>query len=490
MTPPAARHDDVWVGLDVGTQGARALAVSAGGRVVGSGARALRSRREGIRHEQDPRAWWEAVAAASRDALGAVAPERVRGVATCATSGTILLVDGDGAPLTPGLMYDDARASEQAARIDAKGALGVRIAPTWALAKLLWMLDEWPDLARGARLAHQADVVTRRLAGHDVPSDSSHALKTGYDQLLEAWPRGALDALGVPEALLPGVVRCGSLLGEVCARAAGETAIPAGTPVIAGMTDGCGAQLAAGALREGCWNSVLGTTLVLKGASARLVRDPDGVLYCHRAPDGGWLPGGASSTGAGVLAARFPARDLDELGRRAESFERTSVLAYPLVSRGERFPFAAADAEPFMLGEPAGEGEHFAALLHGVAFVERLCFDYVDLLGASTAGDLSLSGGGTRSRYWCQLRADVLNRPLRLVEHAQAAFGMAVLAAAAGRDGADVADEMVRTRAVLEPRPDRAERFVEPYLRLVDELERRGWLRAPLARHARSRAAG
>jgi sugar (pentulose or hexulose) kinase len=484
VTPSAVRHDDVWIGLDVGTQGARALAVSAGGRVVGSGAAALRSRREGIRHEQDPRQWWQAVAAAGRAALAGVAPERVRGVATCATSGTILLVDGAGAPLTPGLMYDDARSREQAARIDATGALGQRIAPTWALPKLLWMLDEWPELARGARLAHQADVVTRGLVGHDVPSDSSHALKTGYDQLREAWPRGVLDSLGVPEALLPDVVRSGSLLGEVCARAAAETAIPAGTPVIAGMTDGCGAQFAAGALREGSWNSVLGTTLVLKGSSARLVRDPAGVLYCHRAPGGGWLPGGASSTGAGVLSARFPARDLDELGRRAAAFEHTSVLAYPLVSRGERFPFAAVDAEAFMLGEPACEGEQFAALLHGVAFVERLCFDYVELLRASTAGELTLTGGATRSRYWCQLRADVLNRPVRLVEHAEAAFGMAIFAASAGRDSAAVADGMVRTREVLEPRPDRVGHFAARYLRLVGELERRGWVGAPLADHA------
>ena len=50
------------------------------------------------------------------------------------------------------------------------------------------------------------------------------------------------------------------------------------------------------------------------------------------------------------------------------------MLAYPLVSRGERFPFAAPDAEAFMLGTPAGDGEHAAALMQGVALVERLCF--------------------------------------------------------------------------------------------------------------------
>jgi D-ribulokinase len=268
------------------------------------------------------------------------------------------------------------------------------------------------------------------------------------------------------------------------------TGIPEGTPVIAGMTDGCAAQLGAGALRVGSWNSVLGTTLVLKGVTEELLRDPAGVVYSHRGPDGGWLPGGASSAGAGVLSARFPGRDLEALGRQAAGREPASVVAYPLVSRGERFPFTAPEAQGFLVGTPADEVDEYAALLQGVAFVERLCFDYLDLLGAPTDGELSLTGGGARSRYWCQLRADVLGRAVRLPANAEAGLGMAVLAAAAvtGRRAAEVAGEMVHVREVLKPRPDRVRRFREPYLRLVNELCRRGWLPPGVAAHARTRA--
>jgi sugar (pentulose or hexulose) kinase len=482
--------EPVWVGLDVGTQSARALAVTASGRVVGSGARPLASRRDGPRHEQDPESWWEALAAACREALAGVPAGAVAGVATCATSGTILLVDRAGAPLTPALMYDDTRAAAQARRVaDAGHALGHRVGAGWGLPKLLWLLERDPALARGARLAHQPDLVAGRLVGHDVATDASHALKSGYDPEAECWPVKLLDALGVPAALLPEVVAAGTRLGAVCGRAAAASAIPAGTPVVAGMTDGCAAQLAAGALRDGAWNSVLGTTLVLKGVSPRRIRDRSGVLYCHRSPDGGWLPGGASSCGAGVLTQQFPGRDLDELGRRAQAHELDAPLAYPLVARGERFPFDAPQAHGFTLDEPADDGERFAALLQGLAYVERLCLDAVSLLGAPVDGELSLTGGATRSRYWCQLRADVLGRPVRLPEQAESAFGMAVLAAAAtrGRACADVAGEMCRTREVIEPRADRVERFHEPYLRLVGELERRGWLPPRLARHARDR---
>jgi len=287
---------------------------------------------------------------------------------------------------------------------------------------------------------------------------------------------------------LPGVVRPGTQLGTVCTGAAAITGIPEGTPVIAGMTDGCAAQIGAGALSMGSWNSVLGTTLVLKGVTQKLIQDPSGVVYSHRSPDGGWLPGGASSTGAGVLTKYFPGRDLDALNAQATQREPASVIAYPLVSRGERFPFTAPEAEGFILGEPTDEIDLYAAMLQGVAYIERLCFDSLDMLGAPTDGALILTGGGARSQYWCQLRADVLGRPVHLPDNAEAALGMAVLAASVGRKVSDVAAEMVRTREVIDPRPDHVGRFDEPYVRLIEEFERRGWLQPGLAEHVRRRA--
>ncbi len=487
-----------WLGLDLGTQSARALAVSTTGEILASGSHPLESRRDGPRHEQDPEQWGSAVAAACRAALGDLPSDSIDGMgglALCGTSGTIMLADAAGAPLSPGLMYDDSRAGEEAERANEAGSetwesLGYRIQPSWALPKLLWLLRERQADARQARLAHQVDFVTRRLVGHEVPADSSHALKTGYDLLDEAWPHAVMDELGVPDGMLPRIVRSGTQLGTVDRDGAEATGIPEGTPVIAGMTDGCAAQLAAGALSVGSWNSVLGTTLVLKGVARELVRDPQGAVYSHRSPEDLWLPGGASSVGAGVLSDRFPDRDLEALDERAAQREPAEVIAYPLVSEGERFPFSAPDAEAFVLGEPADEDDHYAALLQGVAYVERLCFDHLDRLGAPIDGELSLTGGAASSRYWCQLRADVLGREVRLPENAEAALGMAVLAASSctGRSLTEVAGDMVRVREIIEPRPDRAERFLEPYTRLVDELEHRGWLDPAVAEHARCRA--
>lgn len=488
MTGP---NEAVWVGVDLGTQSVRALAVTATGDVAGAGSRALTGRRDGPRHEQDPEDWWTAVGAACREALRDVPAPAVQAVAVDATSGTILLTDDGGRPLTPALMYDDTRAADHVQRVNEAGgevwrSLGYqRMQPAWALPKLLWLLEHHPH--EGARLAHQADFVNRRLTGHPVAADLSNALKTGADLVAEDWPADVLDALGVPAGLLPPLERSGTPLGTVCAAAAEATGLPEGTPVVAGATDGCAAQLGTGRLTVGSWNSVLGTTLVLKGVSDGLVQDPFGVVYSHKAPDGRWLPGGASSTGAGAISRDFPGRDLADLDRRAARHEPAAALAYPLVPAGERFPFLAPDARGFRLDGTGDEADDFAAVLQGVGYLERLCFDHLDLLGAPTGGDLTLTGGAARSRYWCQLRADILGRPVVLPRQAEPALGAAVLAAAPGRDIAETAGRMVAVRAVIDPRSEKTGVFDAPYLRLVGELERRGWLPAETAAHARER---
>jgi sugar (pentulose or hexulose) kinase len=468
-----------WLGIDLGTQGVRALLVTAGGRVLGSGSAPLvRGRREGVRHEQDPAEWWQAVCAACRGALDGVRA-RVGGVAVCGTSGTVLLTDRTGRPLGPALMYDDRRAAQEAGRLR---SAGLAVQDTWALPKARWLVDRYGP----GRLAHQPDVITARLAGRRVPGDSSHALKTAYDVERDRWP----DITGLPDGALPDVVRPGTRLGEVCRAAAEATGIPAGTPVIAGMTDGCAAQIASGALRTGAWNSALGTTLVLKGASAEPVRDASAVVYNHRAPDGTWLPGGASSVGAGVLTARFPGADPAAFDARAAAFEPSTAVAYPLVSPGERFPFHAPQATTLLLGDPESDADLWAALLQGVAFAERLCLDYLHHLGAPLEGRLTFTGGAARSAYWTQLRADVLGRPARVPDRTEPALGMAALAAygtGAGPSLAEVAEGMVRVRTTVEPRPGHSARFAEPYARLVGELRARGWLPGPVAAHALAR---
>jgi sugar (pentulose or hexulose) kinase len=268
------------------------------------------------------------------------------------------------------------------------------------------------------------------------------------------------------------------------------------------MTDGCAAQLAAGALSPGEWNAVLGTTLALKGVARDVLHDPTGAVYSHRAPHGDlWLPGGASSTGAAAVTALFDGEDLDALTARARQV-RDVPACYPLTGRGERFPFVEPAARGFLGGGPLPAGPEgvddpatvFAAVCTGVAHVERLCFDLLDDAGADVGGPVSFTGGGARNDWWNQLRCDLLGMPVRIPASAEPAVGMAVLAASArdddgGGDVAAAADRMVRVRTELHPDERRSAELAAGYAAFVTALSDRGWLDPRTAAHARKRAA-
>jgi len=447
-----------WIGVDLGTQSVRAVLADADGTVLARAARPLTSHRDGLRHEQDPQTWLDAVDAT----LAEVSQGEIEGIAICSTSGTFLLTDTAGRPVTPALMYDDARAADYRDRIvDADpDRWATAMQPTWALPKMLWLTAAGHDLNHH-RIVHSADFVAAHLVGHPVATDTSHALKSGYDLVNDTWPE-AFEKLDLPTEAFPNVVLPGTELGRT----------PDNVAVYAGMTDGCAAQIAAGALTPGAWNSVLGTTLVLKGVSKDLLNDPTGAVYSHRHPDGGWLPGGASSTGAGVLTELLPNADLGALDRAAHALGPTDDVIYPLTKTGERFPFVAPQAERFTLGDLGDDLHTYAAVLQGVAFIERLAFEHLVSLGAEPLRSVSLTGGAVRSGYWNQLRSDVLGVPVELPAAPDPAFGMAVLAASAGGSLTETAHRMVKTDRILDPRPHGLE---DLYGEFVAELDRRGY---------------
>jgi D-ribulokinase len=481
----------VHLGIDLGTQSVRVLAVSPEGAVLASSSQKLTSRREGVRHEQDPHSWWTATAVCLREVMavlgGAV---EVKGIAVDATSGTMLLVDEQGRPLTAALMYDDGRARDEAAEANERGGdlwrqMSYRMQPSWALPKLMWLMRN-EDVPARARLAHQNDFVNAKLAGRATGTDSSHALKTGYDLIRGEWPEAVMESLRVPMTLLPEVVKPGTRIGEVGSEAAQQTGVPAGVPIYAGMTDGCAAQIASGATEAGSWNTVIGTTLVVKGATRELLHDPQGVVYSHRSADGLWLPGGASSTGAAAIAAEFAASDLERLNHAAEHAAPTDLVVYPLVSKGERFPFAAPDAVSFTLGEAVSVEQRYVGVLQGIAMIERLSFDVLRGLGASTDGRFTISGGAVKSDALNRMRADILERDLMVPEVTEGAFGMAMLAAASESSMQEVTARMVRIARTIRPKRDFSE-YAEQYAALRAELENRGWL-APITSMAEAHA--
>lgn len=324
-----------------------------------------------------------------------VAGRPVGALSVASTSGTMVVVDAAGRVTTPGIMYDDGRGAALLPEMSAVGAYvfarsGYRVQSTWALPKVVWLRRNGL-LAGGCTILHQGDLVLRRLAGRALPTDTSTALKSGVDLLAGDWPAEVLDALDVPREALPDLVDPGTVVGSVDPGVAAVLGLGPQCAVVAGMTDGCAAQVAAGAVAPGRWNTVMGTTMVVKGVSNALVTDPAGAVYSHRGPFGtGWFAGGASSTGARAFAHWLPGESLDEL-TGAASAHADPPLIYPLVGIGERFPFVDPDAQA--LFEPqflhADRATRFASIAHGIAYLERLAYES---LGPSASASTSHSG--------------------------------------------------------------------------------------------------
>ncbi len=480
-----ARVGEVVVGLDLGTSGARAVAVDAEGRVMAEGSAPLAAPSVPLppgRFEQQPADWWTAARLALQRMMNALGPRPVVALAPSSTSGTVCLVDGEGAPLGPAIMYSDNRAGAEAEEVQAKGQelarrLGYRFSPSFALPKLLWLARHRPaDMAEARWFHSPADCLAGRLTGAWGVTDWTNALKAGYDLENGAWPT-FISELGLPLERFPRVLAPGAPLGRVSSAAAAETGLPPGTPVLLGATDGCASQFSTGAAAPGDWSSTLGTTLVVKGVSRGLVRDPQGRIYSHRHPEGHWLPGAASTTGGEAIGMRFDPEALDRLNARALAASPTALVVYPLTRRGERFPFVCPRAEGFVLGHCDDQETLYAAHLEGVAYVERLGYQVLEEIGLAVGDTIYAAGGANRSLAWLQIRADVGGRRLAVPRASGAAMGAAILAAGQvwHRGLAAAARALVRIERTIEPRPELRAAYDERYGRFLAALAERGY---------------
>lgn len=486
-----ASHDHLFLGIDIGTQGVRALAVSQHGRVVAEASVSLGDavvQPQPGRHEQSPHAWWKATCSATHSLMdrltaAGASPGQLAAVALDGTSGTVVPLGDAGEPLRPAMMYNDPRAKEEGERLNQSAGefcrkLGYQFNSSFGLAKIAWLQAHEPaTVARTVHFVHQADYVAGRLTGQPGVSDYSNALKTGYDLVDECWPGWIGEMLGLSERL-PKVVPPGTPIGVVSAMAAAETRLPKGMAVVAGATDGTTAFLASGTRRPGDYNTSLGTTLIFKEISREICRHPDGLIYCHKLPGGLWLPGAASNTGGQWIGVRFPGADLRAMDAAAAAHLPSPCLAYPLMRTGERFPFLCERAEGFWLGIADNTTELYAAGLQGVALVERLAYDVLDRVAQVSGGEVFSTGGGSRSDVWVQCRADATRRVIHRPACTESAFGAAILAAAGSHfSGLDVAvEEMVHVERSFWPDGAKGEAYDRLYEQFCQELQRRGFL--------------
>jgi sugar (pentulose or hexulose) kinase len=250
------------------------------------------------------------------------------------------------------------------------------------------------------------------------------------------------------------------------------------TIITAGMTDGCASQVAAGAVKPGDWNTTIGTTLVVKGVTTKEIEDPGGALYCHRHPEGYWMPGGASNTGADWVSKLFGDR-VEQLNKEAATLIPTRFMAWPLMQEGERFPFASPQARGFF-PEGLPDATLFAACMEGVAYIERYAYERIAQLSGETVQRVYTAGGGSNSDAWLGIRSNVLNLPVHKMQQVSGAAGAAILAASKThfRSITAAAQAMAHPEKEITPQPSLAQQYDDLYHQFITVLKEKGFLPA------------
>ena len=411
--------EGVFLGIDLGTSGARVAALDSGSRPV---ALAQKGMDAADSSRRDPAVWLAAIETALAELLERLDGRTIEALSVDATSGTVLAATADGSPIGPALMYNDT--VDRPDLVRAIGAAAPRESAAHGAASALARAMVLQDRPGATRILHQADWVAEQLAGHPVPSDESNCLKTGYDPVQRRWPDW-LSETPLDRRLLPEVVSSGTETARTC----GSLGLPVGVPIIAGFTDGCASFWATGARKPGDGVTALGSTMTLELLSDRPVFSPEYGIYSHRIGDS-WLAGGASNSGGAALLQFFAPEEIARLSLRIDP-ETDSGLDYVVLPRpGERFPVADPALAPRLTPRPDDDAAFLHGLLEGIARTERLGYRRLSELGAPPLACIRSVGGGAANDCWTRLRVWILGVPPAPALSGEAAAGTARLAMA------------------------------------------------------------
>jgi xylulokinase len=477
----------LFMGLDIGTQGARAVVSDENGFILSS-ASAVFTRinvsAEPDRYEQNSADWILAAMNALKTCISELRrtgrdPKDIVSVSVDGTSGTIVPLDENFRPLRDAYMYNDMRSKSEAARIrsvlaDLEERMGYRFNASFSLPRILNIKEKEPRVYENTRLfAHQADYIVGMLCGEYGITDYSNALKTGYDLINDTWP-DKLAELGIDKSKLPSVTAPGAPISVMLGETARELGLSENTVIVGGSTDGYASALAAGAVKAGDWASVIGTTMVLKGVTEKLVIDPSGSSYSHKLPSGTWMLGGASNIGGGCLNHYFDRSEFESMDAAAGKITPTGVLCYPLTGTGERFPFMDPEAREFIVGDVSDRRTLYTALMEGVGYAERLAFAHMAALGCEAGDVIYTAGGAAKSEVWLSIRASILNRQLKVPAAVDAAKGSAILAASEHFGSLEkAAVSMIRFSKTVDPDKEKADIYNDLYGKFFGECARR-----------------
>ncbi|MBT3700523.1 MAG: FGGY-family carbohydrate kinase [Alphaproteobacteria bacterium] len=412
----------LYLGLDLGTSGVRAVCIDGQGQTVAEADGGFVDDDDA----RDPGGWQAAIFGLLDDLARQIKLDRVVGLSVDGTSGTVLLCDDAGQALSPSKFYDEAPSIEATNQLmDIMLEDGATVPPSLGRVLDLW----WQDKPAEFNIVHQADWIAGMFCGRFDFSDQNNALKTGFDPSTNRW---SFDTRFLPfsDAAMPRILPPATSAGRLSKLASQVFGLSPDCQVYAGTTDGTAGVIAASGLdllEPGTAVTTLGTTLVIKSVSPMRVDVSNFGIYSHRLFDN-WIAGGASNTGGGALLRHFTVEEMVELSTQIDPDVETGLDFYPLVSKGERFPVNDPELADRTSPRPDDPALFLAGLLESIARIEKRGFDLMQAYGVPYPTLVKTVGGGSRNDVWLKIRERVLGAKVIAAEMTEPAYGAALIA--------------------------------------------------------------
>jgi xylulokinase len=413
----------MYMGIDIGTSGVKAILMDDKGAVVEIASAPLSvSRPHALWSEQDPTDWWAATNSAVSD-LDLQKRHAVKAIGLSGQMHGATLLGADQRALRPAILWNDGRSARQCAALEATipdlgQVTGNRAMPGFTAPKLQWVRENEPAIfAQVKTVLLPKDYVRLRMTG-ELASDMSDSAGTLWmDVAARDWSDAMLDATGLDRSHMPKLFEGSEFTGELRAELA-EAWGMGRVPVAAGGGDNAAGAVGVGVVRPGDAFLSLGTSGVLFLANGGYSPNPAGGVhsFCHALP-GRWhqmsvILSAASCVDWAVKLAGMKDAAQMFAAVEARSVPASSEMFLPYLS-GERTPHNDPNAKGVLFGlthesDAATIGQ---AVLEGVAFAFRDGMDALTDSGA-TIESITVIGGGAKSAYWGKILSSVLHRPL------------------------------------------------------------------------------
>ncbi len=405
--------------------------------------------------EQDPQVWWDAVVEGISEIISRFDPDRILAVGTSGHIVSHVFIGQDGKPIHRSICFQDQRSVAEMeelydafTRQELTTHLGIDLppAPTWPLPRLLWLRKHSPGtFAKTCCMLQAKDYINFRLTG-ELASDASS--NRGVVNLSTGRPATELLVkLGIPDNLLPPLLKPGQIMGKVSSEAARITGLRPGLPVAAGWNDLNASVLGSGTVREGDAFNITGTSEHLGLVTPMMQGSPN--LVCAPFLPGKFVLYGVTSCGGGSLHWYRKAfgREYDELlGLAGDAPAGAASLFFLPYLDGERAPMWDPNLSGAFIGIKALHSEaHFVrAILEGVAYELLQILELIENTARRRLEPLVVTGGSARVDLWSEIKADIWGRSVLVPQNVHsAALGAAMLAAVAANQYSSCEDASI-----------------------------------------------